>query len=367
LYKILFFGALAALSVFIYQQLELRNSLPVMITRLDNNTIEFHCLKTNKCPSRIKLDNVVQPIVYIESSFYQNPDTIVLVMRRSDETIIVFEINPKNNQTKYTILSQPTIPPLMIVYTDMQVVIGDKTGQLFFIQDGVLSNQVKLKADDNNTSIANLFIKNNKIIALNSNPINHDNKTYTQVWLINLSDTRVSSQLLPIPEFDKLGINEPIQSGAKYAGRLTNISEDLTKLYYFYYLGSTEGLAELTLGMFDVNTFEEKSTSSDHCINLMTGYAQYTGIMYSSKNDLEGNASAVFVNMKNLTPVTDMSKFVQNELTTKLVIEPFYQNFLVGTNSKLFVVTPLGETVKEYALPPQWNNQNYVLVAYQGQ
>lgn len=363
--KTLLLGLLIALFVIIQLQLDLNNYLPITLARLDSNNIVFECLNFNKCPENIQLDDVEQSIVYIDSAFYQNPDKIVLVMRSSDEAIIVMEVNLKSNQKIYTVVPNATVPPLMVAHTDTQLVIGDKTGQLFFIQDGILSNQVKLLAD-NNTNIANLFIKNKSVVVLNSDPINQDNKAYAQVWLIDMDKASVSSQLLPMPKFSYLEAGEVTRNGIKYAGRLVNVSEDLTKLYFLYYLGANEGLAQLTLGMFDVNTLEEKSVSDTKCINLMTGYSQYNGIMYSNRNDLEGNANATFVSMQNLTSIADMSAFVQNELTTKLVIKPFYQNFLFGTNSRIFVVMPSGEIVKEYSIPLAWNNQNYILIAYHG-
>ena len=326
-----------------------------------NNSLEFACLDKNNCLPNVNLNNIGQPVIYIDSAFYRNSNTIDIILVRSDQVFVLLEIDLKNNQEKYTILPEETLPPLRIVHTDTQVIIGDQTGHLLFIQDGNIKNRVRLIRKDHISTIAGLFVRDNDIVAFSPVPVIKDEKTYAQVWLIHLSNSSIDNQLLQMPNFDRLEIGESPQSGAKYASGIIGVSKDLTNLYISYYLGTEENTAQSMLGIFDTSTLEEIISSNVECAN-MAGYIQSNEILYSSRIDLEGSSTAAFINLHNLTPL-DISAFTQDEITTKLIIVPFDENFLFGTNSQVFVVTSTGQIKKKYNLPMMWRNQNYVLVS----
>jgi len=359
--KFLLLGILVALSIFIYRTLGFWEEPSVVIVRLVNNSLEFACLDNNNCLPNVSLNNMGQPIIYLDSAFYRNLNTIDIILVRSDQVFVLLEIDLKNNQEKYTTLPEETLPSLRVAHTNTQVIIGDQTGHLLFIQDSSIKNRVKLTSKNNIPNIAGLFVRDNDIVAFSPVPVIKDERTYAQVWLIHLSNSSIDSQLLQMPNFDRLEIGELPKSGAKYVGQIIGVSEDLTNLYVFYYLGTEEGTAQSMLGIFDTSTLKEITSSNVECAN-MAGYIQSNEILYSSRSDLEGSSTAAFINLHNLTS-PDISAFTQDEITTKLIIVPFDENFLFGTNSQVFIVTPTGQIIKKYNLPMMWHNQNYVLVS----
>lgn len=363
--RILLLGILITLFTFIYRTLASGKQSSVVVVRLVNHSLEFACLDNNNCLSNISLNNIEQPVTYIDSAFYRNSNTIDIILVRSDQIFVLLEIDLKNNQVKYITLPEETLPPLRIAHTDKHVVIGDQTGHVLFIQDGTIKDRVKLTSKANISTIAGLFIRDDDVVVVFSPvPVIENQKTYAQVWLIHLSDSSINSQLLQMPNFDHLEIGESPQSGAKYAFGIIGVNEDLTNLYISYYLGKEENTAQLMLGIFDTTTLEEISSSSIECAN-MVGYNKNNEILYASRSDLEGSSTAAFINLHNLTPL-DVSMFIQDEITTRLIIVPFGENFLFGTNSRVFIVTPTGKIVKKYNLPLAWHNENYVLLSISG-
>ncbi len=358
----LLLGILITLFIFVYRTFPSGKQPSVVSVRLDNNSLEFACLGNKNCLPDISLKTIEQPVIYIDSAFYRNSSTIDIVLVRSDQIFVLLEIDLKNNQVEYITLPEEILPPLRIAHTDKHVVIGDQTGHVLFIQNGEIKSRVKLTSKDNISNIAGLFVRDNEVVVFSPVPVIENQKTYAQVWLIHLNDYSIDDQLLQMPDdFDDLKVGESPQSGVKYALRIIGVSKDLTNLYLLYYLGGKENTAQQMLGIFDTATLEEISSSSVECAN-MTGYDESNGILYSSKDDLEGGGStAAFINLHSLTSL-DMSMFTQEETTARLIIVPFGENFLFGTNSRVFIVTPTGKIIKKYNLPPAWHNENYVLL-----
>lgn len=365
LFIIILLGVLIMLFLFIYRTLDFGKQPSVVVVRLVNNDLEFGCLDNINCLPNISLKDIEQPVVYIDSAFYKNSSTLDIILVRSDQIFVLLEIDLKNNQVKYITLPKETLPPLRIAHTDTQVIIGDQTGHLFFIQNGDIKNQVKLTSKDNTSNIAGLFVRDNDIVVFSPVPLNENQRTYAQVWLIHLSDYSIDGQLLQMPNFDHLEIGELPQSGVKYLVQIIGVSEDLTNVYGFYYLGTEENTVQSMLGIFDTSTLREISSLNVECAN-MAGYIQSNEILYSSRSDSEGSSTAAFINLHNLSSL-DVSIFTQDEITTRLIIVPFSENFLFGTNSRVFIVSPTGKIAKKYSLPLTWHNENYVLVSASGE
>lgn len=363
--SILLLGILITLFFFIYRTLGFGKQPSVVVVRLVNNNLEFACLDNINCLPNISLKNIEQPVIYIDSAFYKNSSTIDIVLVRSDQVFVLLEIDLKNNQVEYTTLPEETLPPIRVVHTDTQVIIADQTGNVLFIQNGDIKNRVKLTGKGNTSVIEGLFVRDNDIVVFSPVPIIEKQRTYAQVWLIHLSDYSIEGRLLQMPNFDHLEIGELPQSSKKYLFRIIGVSEDLANLYGFYYLGTEESTAQSMLGIFDTSTLKEISSFNIECAN-MVGYGESNKILYSSRSDLEGSSTAAFINLQSLTSL-DMSVFTHDEITTKLIIVPFGKNFLFGTNSRVFVVSPTGKIVKKYNLPLTWHNQNYVLFSVSGE
>lgn len=364
---ILLLWILIMLFFFIYQSLGFEKQPSVVVVRLVDNNLEFGCLGNINfnCLPNISLKNIEQPVLYIDSAFYRNSSILDIILVRSDQIFVLLEIELKNNQVKYITLPKETLPPLRIAYTDTQVIIGDQTGHVLFIQNGDMKSRVKLTSKSNISVIGGLFVRDNDIVVFSPTPMTENQRTYAQVWLIRLSDYSIEGQLLQMPNFDHLEIGELPQSGKKYLFRIVGVSEDLANVYGFYYLGTEENAAQSMLGIFDTSTLKEISSLNVECPN-MVGYSESNGILYSSRSDLEESSIATFINLHNLSSF-NMSIFTQDETTTKLIIVPFGGNFLFGTNSRVFIVSPAGKIVKKYNLPLTWHNENYVLFSVNGQ
>lgn len=203
-----------------------------------------------------------------------------------------------------------------------------------------------------------------KIIAL-CRRIEKGGKELTEVFIIDADSGAFESRLLKNPNLPKKEPGELPVVGKKYGNWTLHVSQDLRKLYFGYGMARGDGEMGSVLGKFDVSSLEEESsTGSDRCIEWMTGYDQYRGVLYSSRSYADGGATASLIDMDTIEYVMDLQEIVQQEMTSRLMVTPFGRGFLLGTNSRVIQVSVQGRILAEYPLPSDWIGREYVILEY---
>jgi len=337
--------------------------LPITLAYLDEKTITFACLNQDDCFQNFNLDNYVEFLkspLYIGPVFYLNSASIFVILSFWDMSGAVLKINTATNQVNYLDLPTEIDPDLSIVAYDRVVLANRRRGEIFIIQDDLSAQKVEVGP----YIIRLVETTNMKVMALSNQLIEKEGEFFTQVSIIDVNSGRFVRKLLKNPSFDNIEYEEVPRVGKRYAGKIVNVSMDLTKLYYLYYSVKNEDKICLTLAMFDANTLKEENSVSDvQCIN-MTGYTQYHNVLYSSRISTEGNERATLINMSNLQPLIDLSEIMKNELTSSLMITPFNDYFVLNTNSRIIILSLSGAIVQEYSLPIDWIARDYVVMEY---
>ena len=92
---------------------------------------------------------------------------------------------------------------------------------------------------------------------------------------------------------------------------------------------------------------------------------QYHDIWYYSRRRIfsEGPYPAMMLDMSTLKSVVNPADFFSAETEATFMVSPFGDNFLIGTDSHVFMVTPAGKVVKTYAFP-EGRGRDYLLPEY---
>ncbi|GAB4578852.1 MAG: hypothetical protein Fur0022_15890 [Anaerolineales bacterium] len=91
---------------------------------------------------------------------------------------------------------------------------------------------------------------------------------------------------------------------------------------------------------------------------------RYREIWYYERRDLEGSSIPLLLNISTLEPILDLSNLVQGEPSDKILISPYGDSFLVGTNSHVNIISLDGKIEQTYAIPSLWIDQDYALLEY---
>ena len=141
------------------------------------------------------------------------------------------------------------------------------------------------------------------------------------------------------------------------------MDEDLKNLYYFSLLGKSPNGGNTILSKFSLSQMADgSSTNIDENIDWNKGYFQYHHILYSSRRYLEGFSPAGMFYMDQLKPLINTDVILNNSGSTRLIIAPQGNNFVLGTNDTVYVVSFTGKILKQYQIPKDWLNLDYVIM-----
>ena len=142
-------------------------------------------------------------------------------------------------------------------------------------------------------------------------------------------------------------------------------SKDLNTLYYIYSIPKGGKELGMVLEAFDVERGIALAANANlQCINFMDGYSQHNGFLYSSRASTEGGATATLINAQTLEPLVNMDDVIKDELTPRVLVAAFGENFLIGTDSKIRLISQDGLYMKEYPLPPSLIGKEYTIMEY---
>jgi len=203
-----------------------------------------------------------------------------------------------------------------------------------------------------------------KVIVFDDQPIEKNEKQFAVVFIIDLDSGEVTSKFLSVPPSENSVA--PLSPTVKYNLLCVGVSKDLKILYYSYSQVKEAGGDVLYpgLGMFDTENGKELHTYSKCCPPL-SGYQQHKEYLFVGCS-AEGGGTPLLLSTQDLSPVVDLGELLRGkrEETSTLLLSPFGKYFVVGTHSKVFLLSQDGHILKEYPLPPDLIGNDYAIVKY---
>ena len=339
---------------------EISSVPPVTAVYLIDKTITFECLNQEGCFPEINLEQIV-PIdetCKLGSVYYVNSSRIFVILNSNGIATIV-QINPTTKET--TPIPIKTDARIRTIAHGKLVIAQDD--KVVIIQDD--KNIVEVDVGKDIFQV--IETTDNRVIAIVQQPIRIDGNTFVETFIIDVDTGEYEQKLVQSPNFDSqteptLGVpqdNEP------YAGRLFTVDSNLAHTY-LYYLYKTADSVQRELGMFKVDPLQSVTTiSNPPFIDNLSGYSQqYNNIAYSRIADTDGGGIDTLINLSDLTPLIDTSQIISQEYKKYILFSPFGEYFLLGTGSRIILLSLDGKIVEEYALPADNISQSYRIMEY---
>ena len=333
---------------------------PVTIVYLIEKTIKFECLNQEACFPDINIEQIV-PLdeTYKLGSVYFVNSSRIFVLLNSDGVATIIQINPTTKET--TLIPTKIEARIRTIAHGRLVIIRD--GKVVIIQDD--KNIMEVDVGKNIFQV--IEATDNKIIAVAPQPVRIDGNTFVETFIIDVDTGEYAQEFVISPNFDSqaeptLGVP---QANKPYAGRLFTVDSNLAHTYLYYLYKTADGVRR-ELGMFSVNPVKPVTTISDPpFIDYLSGYSQqYNNIAYSRIANTDGGGIDTLINLSDLTPLIDTSQVIRQEYKKYILCSPFGEYFLLGTGSRIILLSLDGEIVEEYTLPTDNVPQSYRIMEY---
>jgi len=341
---------------------------PIVLANLSNTTLQFLCLGYSyPCYNpidvgsyiNIRPDSVKQ--IFLDSIYFNNASSIFVIIGPADYASLL-NINPSTKQVNSTSLPQG-IDQRLILYNSGRMIIGTNQGEINIYQSDLSVKKIRLKLSENGFIGHLIQRNNNEIIAINLSPIIKDGFNYNEVFIVNINNGIIAQKLLQGPVVNETGLGDTPVPGKKIAVVFDNIDEDLNNLYYFSVLGKLTGGGSYILSKYNLGQMADiASTNIDECVDWNSGYSQYHHILFSSRKFLEGSTSADMFDMDNLHSLLNTGIILNNSRFTRVIIAPQGEDFVVGTNDTVYVISIKGQILKQYPIQLDWTKFDYLIM-----
>ena len=340
--------------------------VPIALVRLVEQRIQFWCPNTTPCLPEINLENRADllPPYDLGPIFYANSSSVFGILYLKDTATdprVVFHLNPQTGELNSIKLPGSFRTALFQLVGGQLVAVENEKTTVLFIHADLSIRTTTLNFPVDRIIAANAL----KIIALNRQPVIKDGEVFIKFATIDINSGQINAQSLALPEL-KLPLSQiKTEAGNKYLVEIEGISRDLENIYCLFYDGEVPN--ELRLGKFNFTSGKEVvSTQEAGLIKLTSGYAQYHELLYTSSfGGAEGaGAGASLITTATMSSLLDFEH--QPELrSSKLILNPFGDAFLVGTDSHVLLLSPDGKIIQKYPLPEDWIGQDYSMVYYE--
>lgn len=330
---------------------------------LDGAIIHFHCLDTPACFSDIDLGDPIKTLndpnahpLSLQSAYYGKDSMIYLVIGGSIWEYLV-EINPRTSQVRYLDINAPSmssragvLPMLLpggIKMIHGKIIVGTTDGKIGIVQDSFSLKVIDLKSPIRDF----IEVNDSKIAVIAQEKYLENEAAQEKVFLVDVKSG---------------AIEEKNFNGSRKGGQMVTVDGDIHNLYWVSSDNST-------LNKFDIQAQKDMlsvsiSAADAYAYTTLTGTRlQYHKIWYySRKCPCEGPVTALMMDMSTLKPVLNPEDFVNDEPESDrtFMIFPFGDEFLVGTYSRVFVVSSDGTVINTYTLPQEWVGRNYLFLEY---
>lgn len=335
------------------------NSLPYLtIAYLDGQSLIFECLEKDDCIRNIDLSKIKLPgsSFRLGSVHYLDPVNIFAWLY-SDETNhgAVLRINRNTGEIMSIDLPSASLEGMIahgrLVFRDYN------DSKIYIVQDDLSVKTVELGVD-----IFQLIeAGDNKIIAVNFQPLEQDGKTFIETFVIDVRSGEFDRELVRCPAFtDPLNLPNLESNEDTLAGWLITVSADLKYVYLFYNHRSGDGGYKQAIGVFDTDTLDEVNSAKDPAFITFLNQTRlssqqywnmsYPRMAFTNTEGLSQGLNAP-MNLTTLQPLVDTLEIIKAEYIKALRFAPFGDNFAIGAYERIFLVSLDGKTVVEYPLP----------------
>ena len=333
---------------------------PIAIVSLVNQTLKFNCLNEGPCIQDIYLggQSFLGEHHELGSVYYVSHSNIYLMLFNSQVAPWkwdIIHINLKTGEIGQVILPEEIDDPVHTIAHGHLVLAERGKNKLHIINNDLTTTDLEFAA----FPIYQLIeVVNNKILLLNSRPLEENGNAFFEFIAVDVNSGESIKNHQPISGFGVPGYTNKSEPGSKQIVRVEGVSVDLENIYLIFGIeGSQSGYL---LGSFNVKRNELIGSITGH----INGYHQYRNTLFSSNTSSSfGNEPATLVDMKSMVPLTD-SGVAGIPTKGKLLIVPFGNYFLLGTDNEVILMDLDGNIVNIYPLPGNWRNKIYQLMIY---
>jgi hypothetical protein len=353
----------------------LKDPAPVVIARLENDHLIFACLDRDKCIPDVKVSSYADPgfSIHLVNMHYFSSSSILVTFPEYGRKILHIDLET-GQPDPITLPDNIKVDSsrgetLQEIAAHGKMIFVDQFANIAIIHEDLSIQTLRLAVERSPfADIGNLVEAADPNILIQDGAVNQSGETFARVFIISTDTGGISEKMLRIPELKVAsGPDEVPQAGDKYAAAWEAFRGDMQRFFAFFLQVESLEKTSLYLGEFDTQTGEQIAFTDQYNCSLavMIGFKQYQNIIYIDgiQDDLSGKREAALLG-PGLKPIADLTPILQNELTGRLTIVPFGDYFLLGTDSRVLLMSLDGKIVKEYPLPQEWINRNYMILEY---
>jgi hypothetical protein len=355
------FGAVVIIGIIFIQSIgkyssivAIKNLPSVTATYLDGSTLRFDCLDTSKCFTDVDLGAKVKAAYqnefnpHLGFAYYDENGMLYMLIEGSFERFLV-KVDPRTGQVQIldpTPFLEGLSPGGMAIMIQDKLVMATVDGKISIVQDDFSVKTIDIKAPIQD--IIETF--DSWVAAISANSLLQNGKSQVKVFLVDVNTSHVEEVKIANPQEGDwwlLTVDQAIQ--------------------HLYWLPNAKVLKAFDLAaQKDVLSVPLSDGDSWTYTTMTAKRYQYHDIWYYSRRILfsERPYPAMMVDMSTLKPIVSQADFLSTETDpTTFMVSPFGDNFLIGTDSHVFMVTPAGKVVKTYAFP-EGKGRDYLLPEY---
>jgi hypothetical protein len=333
--------------------------LPPTILSLDGSVVHFDCLDTSKCFADVDLSaqiramsNPDERLIRLESAYYGKNTMLYMIISGTMREYLA-KINPETGEVQILDLMGPPslvegVEPGMVSMIQGKMVLATLDGKISVVQD-----DFSVKAITNLKAPILDFIEteDSRIVAISTSGLLQNGSSQIKLFLVDINSGDIKEMILSGP------------SGEEWF--FVTIDQNVKHLYFKPAQSKLLNVFDLqtqrTTLSIPISSFDEQAYSTQSYKRY-----QYHDMWYYSRsmNFSEGSYPALFINMATLKPVVNPQGLLKGETAATFMIAPFGDNFLIGMNSRVLLVSPRGMIIRTYRLPQEWIGRSYVLLEY---
>lgn len=336
------------------------------ISYLYKDTLRVKCIETD-CIREIYVGDAVpfERPYKLGSAYYLNPASMFITLYTirtvpSEEKWAVLHINPETGEVKAVNISPKHRILVRDIAHERLVLVQDGTDKMMIVQEDLSLIEVDLES-----KIFQLIeAADNKVIAVNDQPIEQDGQTFIETFFIDVRTGEFTRELVKSPPFANWFYHPTgTSTDDLLAAHLLTVSSDLEYVYLYYNQEEGDEFHKI-LGKFDTNNLEEVNSVIDpNFLRIGPGAGlynlQYRNISYprAVPSTREYAPEGIFA------PIDLTTLRALIERCGGCFIAPFGDNFAIGTRNSVFLLSLDGEIIGEYSLPYN-GGLTYQLVEY---
>jgi hypothetical protein len=341
----------------------IQNHLPITILYLDGSIVHFNCLDASKCFPDIDLGNQIKTAnnpdehpLEISVAYYGNGSIFYLLLTGSAGQYLA----KVNLETRRVQILDPSpfiggLGPGMASIVQSKLVLVTVDGKISIVQDEF---SVKTIADLKAPILDFIETKASKIAAISTDSLLQNGSRQIKIFLVNINSGDVEEKILNGPQEENwwfVTVDQDIKRIYLIPATGTDSYSTYINVLHMFDPQAQKNILSVPISNFDALTYTTQTAKR----------YQYHGIWYYSRRCCqEGPYPAMLVNMSTLKPVVNSDDLLKNESNGTFMVSPFGDNFLIGMNAHVLVVSPNGQVINTYNLPKEWVGRDYLLLEY---